>query len=216
MYLLLPILVIFIAFVLAYFAYRLLFTSRWFLGWLKGMLGLSLLCVVIICAFVAKDIASYKHLVDEEIVATIHFEQIEKQHFIATFTTHSDVDRQYELYGDQWRLDSRVIKWANSMARLGVPTGYRLDRLSGRYLSLDDERTKERSLYPLNSSPAGVDTWLWLNNVDNLITFVDARYGSGIFLPMSDKAAYSITLSNTGLLARPINQAAKEAMTLWQ
>jgi hypothetical protein len=44
---------------------------------------------------------------------------------------------------------------------------------------------------------------------------VDALYGSATYLPMVDGALYEIKVSQSGLLARPLNQAAREAVGSW-
>ena len=98
---------------------------------------------------------------------------------------------------------------------MGLETGYRLDRISGRYLSLSDEQTKKRSVYSLNESFAGVDIWQWLKRSERKL-LVDARYGNSTFLPMVDGGQYQISLSSSGLLARPLNQPAREAVSQWQ
>lgn len=215
-YTLLSFLVITIALAIAYWCCRLLYKGQWFLGWLKGTSGLLLFLCALFLGFCAFDISSYKQLTAEQKIASIRFKKIDHQHYLAAFTINGGETKEYDLYGDQWQLDSRVIKWSNYAVRFGMKTGYRLDRLAGRYLSLNDERNKTRKVYSINESPAGIDSWLWLNNVDDFISFIDARYGSGVFLPMSDNGFYQISLTNSGLIARPLNQAAKEAVELWQ
>ena len=44
---------------------------------------------------------------------------------------------------------------------------------------------------------------------------VDATYGSAVFLPMNDAARYSISISRNGLVARPDNAIAREAVSNW-
>ncbi len=215
-YILLSLMAIVLALLLAYIVYRLLFRASWFLAWLRGMSGLFFLGLIILCIVVAFDIYSYRQLIAEEAVADIRFKAINNQHYQATFTTTDGTGKDYALFGDQWRLDSRIIKWSSFATRLGVKTGYRLDRLSGRYLSLNDEHNKPRSIFALNESPAGIDTWLWLKNVDDFFDFVDARYGSSVFLPMVDDGHYQILLTNSGLIARPLNKISQEAIEHWQ
>ena len=41
--------------------------------------------------------------------------------------------KQYVLYGDQWQIDARVVRWKLPALMAGVPPLYRLERLSGRY-----------------------------------------------------------------------------------
>ena len=45
---------------------------------------------------------------------------------------------------------------------------------------------------------------------------VEEAKTSAAFLPMADEALYEVTLSNTGLLARPLNDGAKKALEHWQ
>lgn len=204
-----------IAAAFGFFAFRLLL-KKWFLVWLRGCCGLLFIGIVILLLVVAVDVFSYRQLQQEQNIATIQFEKIQEQKFIATFKAINSEPKKYELLGDQWQLDSRVIKWSQAAGILGVKTGYRLDRLLGRYLLLDDERNKPRNVYELNSSWVGIDTWHWLKQFDKHIPFVDARYGNAVFLPMVNRGKFQISLTNSGLIARPINNAAKEAVELWQ
>ena len=43
----------------------------------------------------------------------------------------------------------------------------------------------------------------------------DAAYGSATYLPMADGATYAVTLTQSGLVARPVNPAAKRATRHW-
>jgi hypothetical protein len=45
---------------------------------------------------------------------------------------------------------------------------------------------------------------------------VNARHGNSTFLPMVDGGQYQISLSESGLLARPLNQPAIEAVEQWR
>jgi hypothetical protein len=47
------------------------------------------------------------------------------------------------------------------------------------------------------------------------LPWLDALYGSATFLPMADGALYEIKVSQSGLVARPLNQAAREAVGSW-
>ena len=197
-------------------AIRFLFRRGWFLGWIKGMLNLALLLVAGLVGLVAWDIYSYHELLDETSVATISFEQMGEQHYRAVLVSGEGNEARYELKGDQWQLDARIFKWSPSIARLGFKPGYRLDRLAGRYYSLEKERNAERTVYELNPSRTTVDVWQWVNGVDKNLSWIDALYGSATFVPMSDGALYEISLSHTGLLSRPLNERAQEAVKRWQ
>ena len=44
---------------------------------------------------------------------------------------------------------------------------------------------------------------------------VDAHYGTATYLPMADGARYAVSLSRDALVARPVNDAARESVGEW-
>ena len=205
-----------VAFVVIVFAGRLLFRGSWFLGWLKGMTGVLLVAVAILLATAAIDFYSYNNLKSEQAIATLGFSREGSQQYKVSLVEPDGIEHFYELKGDLWQLDARILKWNNTMAGLGLSTGYRLDRLSGRYYSLEDESEAERSLYQLNPGSKQLDIWQLLHSSGNSLGLLDANYGSATYLPMADGALFAVSLSNTGLLARPLNDSARDAVKSWQ
>ena len=110
---------------------------------------------------------------------------------------------------------ARVLKWTDSLAQLGFKPGYRLDRLSGRYVSLEDEQNRPRSVVALRTDKPILDVWFWLHNVNRYFSLIDATYGSATYLPMSDGALFSVSVGASGLVARPLNDRAKLAVERW-
>lgn len=206
--------IIAIGLAMVYFSFRVLATKNWFFGWLRGMWGLALIAIGITLGLSAFDLFSYKQVVSEQSVATISFEQIEPQRFNAIVVDTGGNESRYELAGDQWQMDARLIKWPSMMAAMGIKPGYRLDRISGRYYSLEKERSAERTVYALDESKFGIDLWAVFHDSD--MNVIDAVYGTATFLPMADGALYEVLLSNTGLLARPLNETATAAVARWE
>jgi hypothetical protein len=64
----------------------------------------------------------------------------------------------------------------------------------------------------VHDSLYGVDVWKIFHSNPGWVPVVDAVYGSATYLPMKDGALFEISLSNTGLVARPINEVAREAV----
>lgn len=215
-YTLLPIIVALLALVAIGFALKVLLRKGWLLGWLRGMSGVILVSLAIVVGLSAFDIYSYRQIVEEESIGTISFEELEPQRYTAVLVDTKGRESRYELSGDQWQMDARFLKWPTALAAIGVKPGYRLDRISGRYYSLDQERSAERTVYSLNQSTLGVDVWEMFNGWGRSFKLVDAVYGSATFVPMADGALYEVRLSNTGLLARPLNDPARLAVERWQ
>ncbi len=208
------------------------------LGWLlrghpfKGVLqfvfGGALGALALGAALVGLDIQTYHRLTQERPVATIELRQKSKQLFDATLTlpatdaSGSAASRVYEIHGDEWRIEARVLKWKPWASVLGLDTQYRLDRLSGRYEDTQSELHAERSVYDLRpparqvmvgslGSLGSIDLWQVARRSSRSAPVVDALYGGGVFMPMADGAKYEIWIAQSGLVARPSNPAAIQA-----
>ena len=123
-------------------------------------------------------------------------------------------DRIFEIQGDEWQMDARVVIWKPPATLLGLDPIYQLDRLSGRYSAVEEELSKVRSVYAL-SEPVPLDVWQFARRYPKLLPGVDAHYGTATYLPMAHDAIYEVKMTRTGLIARPLNEAATEAVGNW-
>jgi hypothetical protein len=97
---------------------------------------------------------------------------------------------------------------------LGLDPIYQLDRLSGRYSDIDDERSEERTVHAL-SEESELDVWRVARKFPALMPGIDAYYGTATYLPMADGARFEVRLTRTALIARPMNEQAREAIGQW-
>lgn len=199
-----------------YFGAKTLKRFDWFFAWIRGTIGLAFVAVAVLVLIFALDLASYRQLLSEKTVATLSFQKLDEQLYQVevNFIIDSEIER-YEIRGDQWQVDARIVRWTGLMASMGAKPGYRLDRISGRYYSLEDERRKSRSVYTLNETKYGIDTWALLQQ-NEWIPLIDAVYGSATYLPMANDAIYNLSLSHNGLTAKPVNEAAEKAIQNWR
>jgi hypothetical protein len=182
----------------------------------SALTGLLLLAVAVAIFVVSLNLHTYARLTHEEPVAEIVFEARSPQHYSATLTQVPSGEMQkFMLAGDEWQLDARVLKWKGWANLLGLDAQYRLERVSGRYRDIEQERNGERTVYALSENP-GVDLWILTTQYPRWLPFVDAVYGSATYLPMADGARYEIKMAQTGLIARPVNEAATTATGSWK
>jgi hypothetical protein len=177
-----------------------------------GTLSVVWLLVAAGAALVGADLATYARLTHEEPVAEVRFRQQGERRFAAELLFPDRGSQSYELAGDEWQLDARVLKWHGVATLLGLDTAFRLDRIGGRYRDIAAERAAPRTVFEL-ARPRGVDVWSVARRAR--LPFVDALYGSATYLPMADGAHFAVSISPTGLLARPLNRAAREAVSAW-
>jgi len=206
-----------IGIVLLLISLKLLGRFGWLFHWIRGTVGLSLLAAVAFVVFIGIDLLTYRQILNDQAIASLTFSKIDEQEYKVevSFVFEERVE-EFTLKGDQWQMDARIIRLNGLLAVMGAKPGYRLDRLSGRYYSLEDERRKKRSIYTLAQSTSYTDFWSFLYKNDAKVPWVEAVYGSATFLPMADKAIFQVSLSNSGLTAVPINEPAKSVVNNWQ
>ena len=156
----------------------------------------------------------YDRLIDEQYVGRIQFSQSAPEQYVARLMVENEQDQMYELLGNEWQMDARVVTWKPPATLLGLDPIFRLDRLSGRYAEIVDERSKVRSVHAL-SEPVTMDVWQFARKYPKLMPGVDAHYGTATYLPMADDAVFEVTMTRTGLIARPANEAAANAVGQW-
>lgn len=199
----LSVIIILFVIVLTAMVVFLLWRSQWFIQWLKGTLGIGLVVAAIFLLFGLIDLWSYQQLNNEKLISTVSIYQLDEQEYDLTLINTKGEEQRFKILGDQWQLDARLLVWKGPINALGASPLFRLDRLSGRYLTLEQERSAERTVYELAHSP-GLDIWQWVNKHG---FWLDAQFGSAVYLPLSNGAVYGINLSAKGLVARPLNDA---------
>ncbi len=128
----------FLALVTALVALRVLLGGNWLLGWLRGSFGLLLLLLGGVIGLVAWDVTRYRSLPQDEPLARLVF-QAEGQQRYQVRLEQAGQARFVTLEGDLWQLDLRVLQWRGLASLIGLENGFRLQRLSGRYLAVEGE-----------------------------------------------------------------------------
>ncbi|MBI3562340.1 MAG: cation/multidrug efflux pump [Gammaproteobacteria bacterium] len=194
---------------------RRLWGRRFLMGSAQGLLGLLLLSVGILVLLVGMNLYTYQRFTLEKPVATVSFEQISPQHYRVNLAPVGETPRLLRLNGDEWQLDVRLIKWQGLATLIGVDPVYRLDRFSGRYRSTDQELHEVRTIYDLGVDH-GMDLWAIASRHKSWLPWVDALYGSAVYMPMADQASYQVSIAASGLVVRPDNTPALQAVKAWQ
>jgi hypothetical protein len=162
------------------------------------VLGLSALLVLLVFA----GTMGYDALVHEELAATVFITPLGSQQFGARIVQPHSADTSFTVAGDELYIDARILKWKPIVNIFGLHTAYRLDRVSGRYTDIQDERTKLRTLYSLAGRAKLWDLFLLRSQYGFLSPVLDAHYGSATFAPVKDSRVIRILVTSSGLITR--------------
>lgn len=181
-----------------------------------GALGLLCLSGLATVLLVGLNIHSYQRLSYESKIGLIHFVALAPQRYSASIVqAGSETEQKFELRGDEWQLGTRVIRWQAPLTLLGLDSLYRLERLQGRYEDIQQERFAPRSVNAFHSDN-NLDFAVVIGRYQRWLPWIDTTYGNAVYMPMADKASYTISMSQSGLVARPDNKAAEIALANWR
>ncbi len=176
---------------------------------LRACAAVLLLAAAIPLAGAGWLLRNYAWLVADQPVATISLQKLAPQRFLTTLVPTGKPAMVSELYGDEWQLDARVLRWQLPVVLAGVPPVYQLERLSGRYEDPRAESTRPRSVRDLRRE---WDFWQWQQRWATRVHLADARWGSAAYLPMLDGASYRVAINARGGLVAVPADARTEAL----
>lgn len=178
----------------------------------RRLFGLMLVLLGCVSGLLALSLVQFFRLTTDESVARIEVRQQAEGQFQVTATASDVSPKQYVLYGDQWQIDARVVRWKLPALMAGVPPLYRLERLSGRYSDVSREASATRSVHALDDWPAP-DLGSLKKTFPNWFPFVDVQFGSGAYMPLFDGARYQVFMDPRGaLFVRPDGEATAEGL----
>lgn len=193
---------------------RFLISRRLWLS-LSLIIGGSLAAAVGATAgFLAISFRAYQHLSGETYLLDLSIEQRGPQRFTVRLIKHDEPAQTFELAGDEWLIEARILKWQPWATALGFPALVRVERLGGRYIDIDQEVSRGRTIYSLTHEEHA-NVWHWATRAPLWLPGLDTTYGTGTYLPLAHGARYSVLVTPSGLLARAANSNAEQAVRVW-
>ncbi|WP_341705997.1 hypothetical protein [Halopseudomonas sp.] len=184
---------------------------NWLGGWLRGNLLLALLALAAVVGLAAWDVQHFRVIESKSTAGTLTFTQTAPQQYEAVIAG-PEGEQRVSLAGDLWELEVQVLRWQGLTSVIGLEDGYRLHRLVGRYLALEQQRDASSVLAAnLNPTPAWRDLWVWTDRLGGH-SLIQADAFEVRFVPLVDGARFSLDIGPTGLTPEPLNAQAKAAM----
>ena len=168
---------------------------------LHTLAGLLLASLGTLAGAVAAGIHGYQALTREDVAARLSVRPSGPQRITAAIRYPDGREAVYELAGDEIYVDAHILKWKPMANLLGLHTAYELDRIAGRFRSIDQERSAARTVHSLGRERV-VDLFELRQRYAFLEPLLDAEYGSATFAAVTRPAELELRVSATGLLMR--------------
>ena len=186
--------------------------GRWLAGVTWSVQTLLILSLFTLSLLLFSNLYTYQRLTHEQPVGDIRVHQLGAQRYRIELALEGVQRQSVVLRGDHWRLDVRLLKWQGWANLLGLDSYYQLDRLSGRYADISQAGSTLPSLHDLRPPQRGLDVFGLKQKMQQKLPFVDAYFGQSVYMPLADAAHYRVTIGQQGLLVRPLNQSAQDAV----
>ena len=167
----------------------------------RTIFGLLLLAVGALAAMIAIGTYGYTALTHEDVAATLLVQPTGPQKFSATVRYPDLREVKFELAGDEVYVDAQILKWKPIANLVGLRTAYELDRIAGRYRSIEQQRSATRTVFSL-SRDKPLDLFDLRRRYTLLAPLLDAEYGSATYVAVSRPAELELRVSTTGLIMR--------------
>lgn len=143
----------------------------------------------------------YRAFTHEDVAAVVDIQPLGPQRFRASLHLPDGQVSSYVIAGDEFYIDAHILKWKPIANLLGLHTAYALDRIGGRYRTLEDERHAPRTVYRVGTKHF-MDLFDLRQRYATLAPLLDAEYGSATFVTVDGPATLEVRVSTTGLLIR--------------
>lgn len=167
----------------------------------RTLLGLLLVSLGALAATLALGLQGYRALTREVVAATLAVRPAGPQRFDVTVRFADGREAKFEVAGDEIYADARILKWKPFANVLGVHTAYELDRLAGRYRSIEQERSAPRTVHSL-AVEKPVNLFGLRQRYAFLEPLLDAEYGSAAYVPVTRPAQLELRVGTSGLVLR--------------
>ena len=167
----------------------------------RTLLGALLLCAGALALAISIGTQGYRALIDEQPAGRVFVKKTAPQRFNARFVFPDGREATYEIAGDEIQVDAHILKWKPIANLIGLRTVYELDRIGGRYRSVEQERSTARSVHTLAPTRM-VDLFDLRQRYVFLAPLLDAEYGSASYVPVDGDVELQVSVAPSGVVLR--------------
>lgn len=165
------------------------------------------LLLFLMALFITISIANqgYHTLKGEELAATISVEPTGEHKFAARVLMPNGSEQVFPLEGDELSIDAYILKWSPPVNIFGQRTSYELERVTSRYTTTNDEKTKVPRACQL-SYEKPLNMYELRQRFGIFYLLLEAEQASAAFCITNSPEEFKVMVSPTGLLIRKIDK----------
>jgi uncharacterized membrane protein len=148
------------------------------------------------------SLKGYEHFTYNKPIFSIECPIKEDDSFVIKFIPldgEENEARFYRVKGQQFVIEGHIIKWENFFVTVGMKPLYQVTRLTGRYVSINDEKEKERSVYEIAEETR---VWRWLMKYGEKIPGIDAVQGISSFKDAVEHKKFIVFITHNAFVIK--------------
>lgn len=171
--------------------------------------GILLISIGFVFFIFYTGLRSYSLLINEDLIAKVRCYRVKGQPYDMALKYAPVVggiakeEQTYLLKGEQWMIDGHILKWRPVLNTLGFKTGYKVTRISGRFLKADTNMFGFQTNYDID--PRGDWLWLFLYRHQKLFPFIEAVYGNGSYTFADNNKTFGVYVTTSGFIIKEYN-----------
>jgi hypothetical protein len=145
---------------------------------------------------------SYENFTYNKPIYSVECALKQEDSFVLNFVPLDGEDRSasfYRIKGQQFVIEGHIVKWENFFVAMGMKPLYQITRLTGRYISINDEKEKERSVYEVAEETR---VWRWLMQYGEKIPGIDAVQGISAFKDAEDGKKFIVLITHNAFIIK--------------
>lgn len=181
---------------------------------MRTLLRVTVLLAVLAGAGLWVSLRSFRVFLEEEMVAVVRCEAAPEGTGYRYLIEITQIEgrlpgrrEKFPMSGDQWSAGGEILKWKPWLTFLGIKSCQKLTRLSSRYETAKDEMSQPRTAYDLNGGATA--PWRWLQRWGARLPFVDAVYGTSVYVPARPGGQWGVYVTHSGYGVRPTRRSSQ-------
>lgn len=144
----------------------------------------------------------YKHFTYSKPILSVECSLKQDDSFVLKFNELNGEEHPasfYRIKGQQFVIEGHIVKWENFFVTVGMKPLYQVTRLTGRYISINDEKEKERSVYEVEEETR---VWRWLMKYGEKIPGIDAVQGISSFKDAEEGKKLTVYITHNSFVIK--------------